>query len=132
MKPEWSFLFGLWFGMICFAVGLKLDDLIEWVCSPGSSKFSGLKYLFQPSWWIQIHPFSAAWDKELNWLIDSYEFERITEYTATIGGLELWTANYPYGSFHPVNMQVRAHRATIERAFQHLIASSIKLAGGVK
>jgi hypothetical protein len=72
-----------------------------------------------PSWWIQIKPYSAAWDKRLTWLLDSgYRFNGVTEYNARIGDHEVWIANHPYGSF--TFNGVRPRRVTMLRAYRML------------
>lgn len=84
---------------------------------------SFLRYLFRPGWWVMLCPYSDGWDKRLNELLDGHEFEAVNEYSARIGGVELWIANHPYASMRPYNFNVRARRSTIERAHNKLMAN---------
>lgn len=55
-----------------------------------------IKFLFMPDFWIMNKEYSKEWDKYLNELIDTGVFERISEYRHLIGGVDVWTSNYPY------------------------------------
>jgi hypothetical protein len=69
-----------------------------------------------------------------------YDFENIGKFTADLGGLTLWVANYPYSSFMPYDKNgtdkrkssVRASRLTIMRAKEKLDEAMIKQFGRVK
>lgn len=79
----------------------------------------------KPSYWVQLKPFSGAWDKRLNDLMDSEMFTKCDQYTAELGGVEIWIANHPYSSFTPYQStglpEVRPRRRTIARAYDKLM-----------
>ena len=86
-----------------------------------------------PSTWIQLHPYSETWDRELNSLLDNNSFEDIEECLATLGGLTIWTESHPYASFRPHNLKVRAKRSTVSRAHEKLISDHVaKKEGGAE
>jgi hypothetical protein len=82
-----------------------------------------LKFLFMPSWWIQVHPYSAEWDARLNHLMDHHQFEMLSEYRAQIGGMTVCIANHPFASFTPVNLfpVIMPSKLTRERAMKKLM-----------
>ena len=59
-----------------------------------------LRVLFTPGCWLQQNFYSAEWDAELRQHIQSNRpFLLICEYTAKIGGRDVWISNHPYASF---------------------------------
>lgn len=81
--------------------------------------------LFTPRCWIQIQRYSKPWDKKLNELMKTHKFEIIDDFTARIGGWDVWYKNHPYGSFCPMGElvpEVRPKRITILRAYDKLAA----------
>lgn len=89
--------------------------------------FPTLRVLLNPACWLQNHPYSAAWDKELRRLLATEKFEGVDEYTARIGGREIWIANHPYASMRPYgNMPgCRPKRTTILAARENLMSDLI-------
>jgi hypothetical protein len=82
-----------------------------------------LRVICTPSCWIQIHPFSAEWDRQLNQLMREHRFKNVGSHTATIGAFTVWIENHPNASFAPHNMNVlsvRPLRATILKAYDKL------------
>lgn len=99
--------------------------------------FRRLKFIFKPSFWLRSRPYSKEWDETLSRLIDEgHYFENISEFTATIAGVEVWIANYPYASFDPLSKDNKGKRIygplpsrlTAERAYERLFASVVKKA----
>ena len=80
--------------------------------------------LWRPEYWVMNYRFDKHWDEKLNELLDHHKFENIDNYTATIGGVEVWIANQPFASFRirvggkvfKETMDHRPSRITIERA----------------
>jgi len=58
-----------------------------------------LQFIFRPKFWSSAWPYDKDWDDELNILLDEHRFTYINDYTAKLGGTEIWVANYPYASF---------------------------------
>ena len=85
-----------------------------------------LKFIFNPNWWIMNSPYRRELDVMLSKLLDEHEFINIGTHTAYIGGIELWTANYPYASMTPIDFNFRPSRLTIERAKKKLREAEIK------
>ena len=80
-----------------------------------------LRALLRPACWMQIHPYSAQWDRMLQHLLEHYEFTDINEHTAQLGPIEVWIHEAYYG-MHPwwPNIRVRASLATILDAYDKL------------
>ncbi len=57
-----------------------------------------LKIIFIPAFWMMNYKFSEEWDTIVNNLMDNFEPNnfKLTEYTATFYGTEIWIRNYPY------------------------------------
>lgn len=49
-----------------------------------------------PQFWFQSEPTHMGCDGILNALLDEYGVSAADEYTAKIGPIEVWIANYPY------------------------------------
>ena len=84
-----------------------------------------LRILTTPSCWIRNYAYSHAWDKELNALMDKYNFEPSTVAVATLGPYTVWIENHPYASFHqylPNTIKLLPSRATVFRAMDKLNA----------
>jgi hypothetical protein len=77
--------------------------------------------LFHPSYWIMLNRYDRSWDKKLNELLDKGKFSKIDRYTAELGGIEIWVANYPYASMVIRSLDVRPSCLTIKRAHTRLI-----------
>lgn len=78
-----------------------------------------LRVLFTPSIWICLGVYSREWDTVLRSLMQTGRFESIDEFTARIGGIEVWVANRPYGCMRIYQLrptEVRPSRATILEA----------------
>lgn len=81
-----------------------------------------LKVVFTPSCWLQIHPYSSIWDKQLNKLMETHTFTNVTGFTANLGNVRVWIENYPYAAFTPDrSMTVRPSRRTILKAYEKLV-----------
>lgn len=79
--------------------------------------------IFDFRYWYQQNPYNKEWDKILKTLLDIYEFENVTKYTAELGGVQIWVSNHPYSSFTPYDnfpRGIRASRKTIKLAKQKL------------
>lgn len=78
-----------------------------------------LQFIFKPHYWIMNKPFNDKWDKKLNLLMNEYNFEYISGYTARLGGYEIWVENHPYSSFtlYP-KAYYRPSRLTIQKAMK--------------
>ena len=68
-----------------------------------------LQFLFMPHYWLMNNPYNKQVDEFINHLLDNYEFTNITSHTATLGNIELWTANHPYSS-----MNLHGHGSTLD------------------
>lgn len=62
-----------------------------------------IKVLLTPSCWIRDHPTSKVWDMRLLNLMEENKWRVNDRYTACLGNIEIWIANYPYTSFNPCN-----------------------------
>ena len=71
--------------------------------------------IWSPLHWVQIHPYSAEWDKKFNELLDNNSFEHINDYTAYLGGYSIWIGNYPSGGF-TIREGTRDHTEIHQRA----------------
>lgn len=82
-----------------------------------------LRVLLTPNCWLQVQPYSAAWDAKLNALMRTHRFTNIGEHTARLGDYEVWISNHPYGSFNPWRHgpKVRPRRATMLAAHDKLL-----------
>lgn len=83
--------------------------------------FDFLVYI-NPKYWLMLIPYSKKWDEQLNFLLNNYIFTDIGDYTAKIGGVEVWTANFPYCSFNKYRPEekCRPSRVTLLRAKRKL------------
>lgn len=86
-----------------------------------------LQFLFRPSFWLMNHSYSELHDKKLNALMDKYPFTSINCYTACLGNVEVWIANYPYGvGIYGMCRYSRPSRLTIVRMNRKLIKDQLK------
>jgi len=60
-----------------------------------------LAKLFQPEFWMQNHPTSAEWDRELNDMLDNHSVVIKSNFVCEIDGVEIWIQNYPYAFGSP-------------------------------
>lgn len=71
-----------------------------------------LTIMVNPSFWIRVFPYSKVWDRELNRLMETNDFEIYNpleddigneDYKSThdvkIGNHVVWICNYPYAAF---------------------------------
>ena len=95
----------------------------------GSKASRWWDYLTSPRSWcfIVIRPYSREWDNRLLELMAEHKFVRTGDHTATLGGLCVWVANHPYGSFTPYRpkLEIRASRATTMLAMRKLISDTL-------
>lgn len=75
-------------------------------------------FLFRPSYWLMNSEYSKTLDDELIKALKTEEFTNISYYYADIGGMNLWIANHPYGSFTWYGL--RPSRRTIYEANKKL------------
>ena len=56
-----------------------------------------------PRYWIMDEWYSSKWDKELNDLMERYDFKiephSYTHLVVKLGNKEIWVGNHPYASF---------------------------------
>ncbi|HOT83711.1 MAG TPA: hypothetical protein PLQ12_10475 [Candidatus Defluviicoccus seviourii] len=57
--------------------------------------------LFRPWAWIQQGKTSWEWDALLNDMLDNQQPVALSEFAATICGVEVWTGNWPYAYGSP-------------------------------
>jgi len=86
-----------------------------------------IKVLTTPSCWIQNASYSKVWDEKLIELLKIGTFEKLSECSAVIGGIEVWIANHPYASFTPTELDVRPSRRTILKAHEKLCGDVLKV-----
>lgn len=92
-----------------------------------SDLWDQLRFVFKPSYWMMLNPFSKSWDDQLNELMQTEYFIRETMHTAKIGGVVVWISNHPYCSFTPHRgPNVRPSRATIERAHEKFVTDTLR------
>ena len=74
--------------------------------------------LTHPSEWMQIRPYSRAWDEALQRLMAAYTFTKRDEHTAWLGNTEIWLGHgmKPWAA----HVDVRPSRATNIRALRKL------------
>jgi len=65
--------------------------------------------LTHPQYWTPtLRKVSAEYDKDINEAITAFGINRIGEYTARVGDIEIWISNYPYSYgyvFAPTNLE---------------------------
>jgi hypothetical protein len=71
------------------------------------------------------NPYSKEVDAIINHLLDNYEFTKVDDYTAEIGGYSLWVGNIPYNCFgfyktFEYNVRRRPSRLTIQKGRRKL------------
>lgn len=77
------------------------------------------------------HPYSAEWDAFLSSAIDAGGVKIRSEYRAVIGGVEVWTANYPYAFGRPAfGLEVLPSLKTRARLHEACIRAVIQSAAG--
>lgn len=75
-----------------------------------------MRYLFKPSFWGMNSAYSPSWDAFVIAAIEAGDIYRKRQYSAIVGGRDVWTGNYPYAFGRPADVDaVRPSRATIER-----------------
>lgn len=86
-----------------------------------------LRVLFTPRCWIQSGKYSAEWDKALNNLMTTDNFDWYCERRASIGGVHIWVDNHPYASFtiQLKGVEVRPSRRTVLKAYDKLIKDTL-------
>ena len=85
-----------------------------------------LRVLSTPKCWIQIHPYSAEWDRKLRVLLDEHDFVNIGPHRADLGGVDIWIANRPYGSMYPPELSIRASRITTLEACDKFVVDAVE------
>lgn len=89
--------------------------------------FKNLQFIFRPSFWIMNESYSELHDKTLNALMDKYPFTDIGYYTAYLGNVEVWIANYPYSvGIRGQHNRSRPSRLTILLMNRKLIKDQLK------
>jgi hypothetical protein len=80
-----------------------------------------------PRYWIMNEWYSSKWDKELNDLMERYDFEAephsYTHLIVKLGNKQIWVGNHPYASFTDYsvrNIPGRPSKLTIYKAKQKL------------
>lgn len=80
-----------------------------------------------PRYWIMNEWYSSKWDKELNDLMERYDFETephsYTHLIVKLGDKQIWVGNHPYASFTDYsvrNIPGRPSKLTIYKAKQKL------------
>ena len=76
-----------------------------------------------------LYPVSEEWDAALNRALDKHKVEFVSRYTARIGGMTLWVANYPYASGRPygsIELDILPRRSTRKRLQHAVIAAATK------
>ena len=83
-----------------------------------------LQFIFRPSYWVMIEPYSKELDLLMNDLLDKYEFNNISPFTARLGKIKIWIANQPYACMKPYDYNFEYHyrpsRLTIKRGISLL------------
>ena len=86
-----------------------------------------IKYLFKPKFWGMEYPYSRPWDFMLNEMLNEEDNVKIvSEFTARVGGVDVWIGNYPYAYGNPKPLSIRPSRATIERLQEEVIRAVMK------
>jgi hypothetical protein len=99
------------------------------------SWFYHLRVLLRPHCWLQNYPYSKDWDQKLRSMIESHRFEADDQYTARLGGMDIWIENHPYASFRPDDgklPRVTPSRATILFAYDILMEDFFAASGQSK
>lgn len=79
-----------------------------------------LQFIFKPSYWLMNYPYSKEMDEFISKLLDNHDFTDISNFTAKLGGVVIWTANSPYASMTMYSSKVRPSRLTIQRGEKKL------------
>lgn len=58
--------------------------------------------LIRPRSWVQLYKTNWEWDALLNDMLDNQQPVAVREFAATICGVEVWTANWPYAYGSPI------------------------------
>jgi hypothetical protein len=88
------------------------------------SKFKDFLTICAPGYWLRNYPCSKEWDRLLNRLLDTEKFVYVDEFTAKLGGVEVWITNHPYASFRPYapeRLEALPARRTVLRARRKLL-----------
>lgn len=75
------------------------------------------RYLFKPTFWFSNASVDLEWDSILNKLLDEATDVRPGHHVSNIGGVAIWTSNYPYayGSPYLQDLDILPKRRTRER-----------------
>lgn len=88
-----------------------------------------LRVLITPSVWVVLGSYNREWDRTLRHLLRTQDFKRVDDFTAHIGGVEVWVENRPYGAMRPYirrPLDIRASRATVLEALDRYDRDVIK------
>lgn len=89
-----------------------------------------LQFIFRPSFWLMNHSYCPVHDTILNKLMDKHDFTDIGAFTAYLGSVEIWIANYPYSvGIREVSCSSRPSRLTIVRMKKKLRCDTLKKYG---
>ena len=94
------------------------------------------RVLTTPSCWIQLGPYSTAWDTKLKRALAEHKFREAfylddepafakhatkpDPYNIHLGPYRLWISNHPYGSFRKGTYGPRARRITTLEAYDKM------------
>lgn len=87
-------------------------------------KLENLRYIFKPSFWSMLNPYSSSLDGHILKHIENNEVKIISEYYVKCGSASIWTANYPYS--YATFKGCRPSRNTIEKLREHILEISLK------
>lgn len=83
-----------------------------------------LQFIFRPSYWVMLKPYSKELDCIINCLLDKHDFTEINQYTAKLGDYTIWIENIPYSCINLYEAgqldNCRPSRLTIKRALDRL------------
>lgn len=71
------------------------------------------RVLLNPAVWLQVYPYSKAWDRRLRHLLSRHRFTDINGLHATLGADRVWIGSRPLSHFTPANVPIRPSRRTI-------------------
>ena len=91
-----------------------------------------MKVLITPSCWVRIYQSSEAHDAKLLDLLKKYKFEKIDNFTTSLGGVVFWIKNHPYASFYlfkesfqTTKEKMLPKRTTVLYAYDRLIEDTM-------
>jgi hypothetical protein len=91
------------------------------------SILANLNILIRPWYWSRVGLTNKTWDKELNCLLDKYDFFWNSEAVSKLGPKSIWIENHPYASFSEGLGSLLPSRKTSYRARKRLIESFPKI-----